>query len=233
MTFAPLLEAALEGTLRRSPPSVLPESSQEEPAELRLLRGAAYAGIRRLAGQVPGVDDTGVQLDPCPIETSPEAPAASVRRLLELMLNRRDLLPEWLELARARGVHLPPAVLPDVLDHVREVPSLQVSLQHVGGQRMAWLAMQNPTWSFAAPFDPLDRFLNGDLDERRRALRVLRRQDPRMRASCSSSRGPAKARRRVWRSCRSWPSAFRSRTSHCSSARCATAARTYARRRWD
>ena len=42
---------------------------------------------------------------------------------------------------------------------------------------MAWLAMQNPTWSFAAPFDPLDRFLNGDLDERRRALRVLRRQD--------------------------------------------------------
>jgi Family of unknown function (DUF5691) len=176
VTFAPLLEAALEGTLRRSPPAALP-ASDDDPAELRLLRGAAYEGIRRLAGHVPGVDDTAVQVDPCPTETSPAAPAASVRRLLEVMLNRRDLLPEWLELARARGVHLPPAVLADVLEHMRELPHLHALLPHVGGQRMAWLAMQNPAWSFVAPFDPLDRFQNGDVDERRRALRVLRSQD--------------------------------------------------------
>jgi hypothetical protein len=170
VTFSSLLEAALEGTLRRAPPSVVAEL-EGEAAELRLLRGAAFVGVRRLAGRLPGVAEQSF-LEPCPTETSLQASAASARRLLELFVDRRDLVPEWLDLARARGVHLPHAILPDVLEHLRELPRWRDALQEIGGERLAWLATRNPAWSFAAPFDPLDRFLHGDVEERRRALRV-------------------------------------------------------------
>jgi len=178
VSFPELLEAALEGTLRHSPPSVLPEA-EAGPAELRLLRAAAFEGMRRLAGRQPQVQDQRAALEPSPPETKPEANAASAQRLLDLLARRRDLVPEWFELARARGVRLPAVVLPDVLDQIADQPHLHDAVKDVGGERLAWLAARNVAWSFAASFDPVDRFVNGDVDERRRALRWLRRTDPR------------------------------------------------------
>ena len=95
MSFPELLDAALVGTIRRDPPAVLPALGNLAP-ESRLLRGAGYEGLRRLAGRPARAPaGAGARPTPCPPETLPEvAPAAAARRR-EIRVRCPEHRAEW------------------------------------------------------------------------------------------------------------------------------------------
>jgi hypothetical protein len=180
VSFPELLDAALAGTARRDPPAALPALESLAP-ESRLLRGAGYEGLRRLAGRAaPEGAETDPRPVPCPPETLPEVSPGAAARLREILARCPEHLAEWLGLCQASGRRLPAVLLPELLDYARghpDVLDLLDLLPPVGGERLRWLAAQNPAWEFLAPGDPLATFETGRRDQRVRALRTLRRQD--------------------------------------------------------
>jgi hypothetical protein len=182
MSFGALLDAALAGTVRQLPPSVLADSTQLPP-EARLLRSATYEGLRRLAGRRLDRQADDLQLlDPCPPETRPEVPAAAAARLAEILTDRPEVLTEWLTLAVAHGARVPHALLPDLLDYAAlSAAHVEDLVIQVGGERLGWLAALNDDsdWQFAAACDPEERLALGTRAQRAHALRIIRRQDPR------------------------------------------------------
>jgi hypothetical protein len=178
VSFPRLLEAALAGTLRQDPPDVLP-GRPGLAAEARLLQGASFEGLRRLAGRPLERVEGLATSEPAPPEVRAEIGGRATARLGELLEWRRDLLPEWFELVAARNLRLPHVVLPDVLEYGRGVRDRERELLlAVGGTRLAWLARQHPDWQFAAYADPAEQFAVGGPDERVSGLRRVRRQDP-------------------------------------------------------
>jgi hypothetical protein len=175
MSFASLLDAALAGTQRQDPP-IEADALANVSREARLLRGASIQGMRRLAGQrAPGsVVRSG---PPAPADSLPVPPAAAAARIGQLIY-RRDLLVEWLEIAKARGFRLPHASLVDLLEVGREDPEIAELVELLGGERVGWLAAQNPAWSFAARIEPESAYSDGAPQVRIRALRSIRRADP-------------------------------------------------------
>jgi hypothetical protein len=109
-----------------------------------------------------------------------------------------DLLPEALELLRARGLRLRYHLLPDVLP--ARTAELRAALRPVLGERGRWLAGFNPTWVWAA--DPLSAateslWQTGKIEYRLDLLAAQRRVDPaggraRLEASFSSDRSEAR-----------------------------------------
>lgn len=186
MSFPKLLDAALAGTQRQEPPAAV-DSLADASRESRLLRGASIEGLRRLAGQrlVGSAVETGT---PAPPEIFAVPPPAAVARLAALIEHGDDLLVEWLELARARGYRVPHLWLVDLLDIAREDRRVLSLLEALGGERAAWLGVQNPAWAFAARIDPFEAFFEGTPEQRARALRLIRGSEPaRARAMLSES----------------------------------------------
>jgi Family of unknown function (DUF5691) len=176
MSFAGLLDAAIAGAHRVDPPAVF-EGLSDEPPERRLLQGASFEGLRRLAGRRLDRADA-ARVAACPPEVLPEAPAAASGRLVEILSHRRDLLAEWLTLAETGGYRVPHWLLVDLLEVGRSQAELAELIQPVGGERGAWLASQNEAWAFAARVDPEEAFSTGGRAERRRALEMLRHSYP-------------------------------------------------------
>jgi hypothetical protein len=180
MGFAELLDAALAGTVRHDPPAALPGLA-DRGREERLLRGASFEGLRRLAGRpLERVPDVAVT-EPAPMDTRPEVPPAAAARLADILDDRRELLAEWLALAAVGRLRVPYELLPELLEHARADPGLATRVAAVGGTRLAWLAAQNPAWSFAAPGDSADEATletmlhEGDRRVRATAVRLLAR----------------------------------------------------------
>src|SRR5690348_8859098 len=98
MSFPKLLEVALTGTLRQEPPAAF-ESDTLLSAESRVLRGASYEGVRRLAGRAVERIHEHVPTEPARPEVLAEVPAAAAARLPEILETWPQLLPEWLHLA--------------------------------------------------------------------------------------------------------------------------------------
>jgi hypothetical protein len=180
MSFPRLLEVALAGTLRQEPPEMITDH-ESASAETRLLRGASYEGLRRLAGRPLETPDVAVRVEPAPLDTVPEIPPAAAIRLREILdESGQASLDEWLSLAAERHMRVPALSIPDLLEYVRieRDADLDDLLAQVGGERLAWVARLNPDWQFAAYADPEQQLALGPPHERVNALRRIRRQDP-------------------------------------------------------
>jgi Family of unknown function (DUF5691) len=167
MSFLTVLDAAVAGT----------QSNPAAASETALLGDAAYEGLRRLAGrqlECVGAAPPAV----CPVEWLAEIPPAARARLLELLEDRQELLPEWLRLVADRRMRIPFDALPEMLEYARTNAEMQALVAQVGGERLAWLAAHNPEWWFAAAMDAEERFAVGSRDERIVALRQIRARDP-------------------------------------------------------
>jgi hypothetical protein len=156
-----LASAALVGTGRRPSPSVAdvdlhgfstPRTRVDARPEEVALDAAALGGALRRAGRVPA---TGTDLVPAaPPEQLPEAPARA-RQLFDLLLNQpptdavstEALLLHWLATCREAGCRVPHQLLPALLARATS-KALRVQVPPVIGERGAWLAMQNPDWSW-------------------------------------------------------------------------------------
>ena len=118
-----LLDVAMAGTQRREIPGALP-AFDNLPPESRLLRGASYEGLRRLAGRPPDPVENVIAVEPCGPETRPGVPALAGARLVEILTDRPGLLLEWLGLAAGGGWRISHDCLPDVLDYARSHPDV-------------------------------------------------------------------------------------------------------------
>jgi hypothetical protein len=166
------LASALAGTARR------PLTGAGGDPERALLSSVAALAVRRLAGWAPprSALPAGV---PCPAEERRTVASAAALRL-DAMLggDHAELLPEWLALAGAGGLVVPPRLLPALLAHAESHAQVREAVLEVIGRRGRWLAARVPGWAFAALGDLEAAFETGTRTARTAALRELRRQDP-------------------------------------------------------
>ncbi|KIH96563.1 hypothetical protein LP52_24330 [Streptomonospora alba] len=140
------------GTARRTvpAPSGIPHLDRGDPART-LLDRAALAAVRARAGRLPTrfePDDPG-GFEPAPPESAPLPPEGAARRLADLLDEDSALLLEWLELARCRGVRVPPESLPALLDRcARDTRRMAPALLAVAGRRGLWLAGFDSRWGY-------------------------------------------------------------------------------------
>ncbi|WP_238696576.1 DUF5691 domain-containing protein [Streptomyces sp. E5N298] len=158
-----LVTAALLGTDRRTPPGL----ERGPGAAAALLDAAAAETVRRRAGLRPA--RAARRPDPAPEDPRPPLPDAAARRLTMLLTDRpgtagggrrgsapdlRELLPQWLATANARGFAAPPQALPALLDAARGRTDLRPAALKFAGPRALWLARLNPDWRFAPRATP-------------------------------------------------------------------------------
>ncbi len=112
----------------------------------RLLDQAALLTVRRRAGRMP---EAAEPIAPAPAETTRPVPGAATRRLRRMLSGERAwLLPEWLDAAARNGRHVPPSLLPELLDRARADRALRPHLARAAGRRGVWLAMRNVDWAY-------------------------------------------------------------------------------------
>src|SRR5580693_2920037 len=182
-----LVAASLIGTERSVVPAVgipgLPPAEDDpgDPAAVLLDRAALLTAARR-AGRRP---DRAEPPPVCAPDPRPTVSPAAARRLRRLISGEHpDLLTEWLAAAVARGLRLPPELLPALLDRARRGrpadPGLPRLLAQAGGPRARWLAGLNPDWEHAAeePSTDDETWRLGDARQRRGYLASLLARDP-------------------------------------------------------
>ena len=186
-TWRDLVTASLIGTERTPVPAAsipgLPPGQDDtgDPAAVLLDRAALLTAARR-AGRRPD------RTEPLPVcEPDPRpvvSPAAAIRLARILGGEYPDLLTEWLTAAVARGLRLPPRLLPALLDRARRArpadPGLPRLLAEAGGPRARWLARLNPDWEHAVeePSTDDETWRLGQARQRRGYLASLSARDP-------------------------------------------------------
>ncbi|MEM7353146.1 MAG: DUF5691 domain-containing protein [Acidobacteriota bacterium] len=158
------------------------EQRVEESPERKVLTRAAVLAPYEAAGRRSLAWPDHALPAACEPESTPlcsTAAAAVLRRLLD---EQKALLPEWLELAAARGVRVPAVLLPRLLSGGRPQGEPLNQLIRAVGRRGLWLAAQNEAWSYlaAGAADELDDNIwqEGRLAERKGYLEALRGRHP-------------------------------------------------------
>jgi len=186
-TWRDLVTASLIGTERSVVPAVaIPglhpaDDDRGDPAAVLLDRAALLTAARR-AGRRP---DHAEALPVCAPDPRPAVSPAAARRLRRLISGEHpDLLTEWLTAAVARGLRLPPQLLPALLDRARRTrpadQGLPRLLAEAGGPRARWLAGLNPDWEHAVEEPSADdqTWRLGEPRQRRGYLTSLLTRDP-------------------------------------------------------
>jgi hypothetical protein len=186
-TWRDLVTASLIGTERSVVPAVaIPglhpaDDDPGDPAVVLLDRAALLTAARR-AGRRP---DCAEALPVCAPDPRPAVSPAAARRLRRLVSGEHpDLLTEWLTAAVARGLRLPPQLLPALLDRARRTrpadQGLPRLLAEAGGPRARWLAGLNPDWEHAVEDLLADdqTWRLGEARQRRGYLASLLTRDP-------------------------------------------------------
>jgi uncharacterized protein DUF5691 len=167
------------------------------PEELAL-DAAALGGALRRAGRLAA---TAAAVPPAAPERLPEAPPRAAQ-LLELLLEQSPtdrggteaLLVHWCTTCSETGHRVPHRLLPGLLARATST-GLRRQVATVAGERGAWLAEQNPDWSWmeqarqadpaaraetTEPASPIDvhEWALSDTDLRISRLKTLRKRDP-------------------------------------------------------
>ncbi|MFC6750249.1 DUF5691 domain-containing protein [Deinococcus aquaticus] len=145
------LVGATRGTLPTPGPDPLGQATAQitrPDAEGTLLARAALHALAHAAGRLPDPASDSLPT-PAPAETLPEVPERAARHL-PLVIGTPHLS-EWLTLCAQAGWRVPPARLPELLDHASNDGRLRPLLTPVLGERGRWLARFNPAWAFTPP----------------------------------------------------------------------------------
>jgi hypothetical protein len=157
------------------------EDDTGDPAAVLLDRAALLTAARRAGRRSARAEPLPV----CEPDPRPAVNPAAGRRLAR-MLNGEypELLTEWLTAVAARGLRLPPHLLPTLLDRARRALPVDAGLPRLlaeaGGPRARWLAVLSPDWEHAVEEPAIDhetwRF--GDARQRRGYLTSVLARDP-------------------------------------------------------
>lgn len=181
MSWDELVAAALIGTDRRpveagappGSPDALAATLSGRGAEDRLLAAAAAWTVARRAGARAGEAKA---VGPAEEDARPLCSSAAAARL-ELLLEVRELVDEWLGLAERAGVRPPPELAPELLDYAEGRPERQAAVLRAVGPLAPWLAAREPRWDYALAADD-GVWTTGTPDQRHALLRRRRREDP-------------------------------------------------------
>ncbi len=188
-----LVRQALLGTTRQYqglPPvdaALTPvwRSLAEKPPPEQLLDAAALSSEYLRAGWLPECAPDSPT--PCEPESLPCCSTGAAELLARVLSGEseeyREILREWLILAREGGRRLPFEYLPELLDRGARQPRLAPLLGPVIGRRGFWLAAQNPRWDYLPKSgdygpDTIETWETGNQASRLAWLRQCRQHDP-------------------------------------------------------
>jgi hypothetical protein len=152
----------------------------ETPAAL--LARAAVAGVRARAGRRCRAEVEAVEA--CPADARAAATASQAATLERLLASSEGaLIDEWCVLALGRGVRVPEAVVPVLLDWWARQPSRSAAVFEATGACGAWLAGLRAEWrrpvaGSEIPADAEEAWQTGSAAERAALLATVRRVDP-------------------------------------------------------
>lgn len=110
-----------------------------------LLSRAAVAQARARAGRAPVAGAAPVT--PCPEDARPTAMANQAAFLERSLVDREfNVIDEWCGRANARGVRVPPSLVPALLDWWAAQSRRSPAVMHATGACGVWLASLNPRW---------------------------------------------------------------------------------------
>ncbi len=152
-------------------------SSEESSAEANLLTQALAASCFLKAATEPK-EDARLLPEASKPDTKPEMPKEAQLYLKQMLKGYNNrFLEDFLAAVVALGYRLPHLFLADLLDLAKSRTSIRGLLRDCMDERGLWLCQQNSNWSFLTTKDPKEQFELGGLEERKQALRSLRRQD--------------------------------------------------------
>ncbi|MEV4217694.1 DUF5691 domain-containing protein [Nonomuraea sp. NPDC049725] len=185
-------EAPAAGRHAPAPAPVRPATEEEGQS---LIGRAADEG--EAAGGQPAPEEQGVVGRPAPEKgqpvpmqqaaIGPPAPEeeqavigrAAAGRLVRIMGGeQRRLLGEWLEAAAATGRRVPPAVLPELLEHGLSDRSIRAHIGRLAGRRGRWLAERAERWAYLLEEPTGETWELGSAADRLAYLRRLRAAEP-------------------------------------------------------
>lgn len=176
-----ILHTAVAGTDRQPLPDdvarflhIAPELTGPQAA----VQALATANLLRKAGHMLAEAP-----DPLPPPCSPEKSPLCRKSAVHILLNMLDqalfqeALPEFFDLLGRSGKHLPPEIIPPVLNFFARQKSLPHSVPAALGPTGAWLARQHPHWAPLYTPDEPD-WDTGRFSERLHLLYAARRKHP-------------------------------------------------------
>lgn len=155
----------------------------KQDGEERFLQMAAILTQYEVAGRIPEALPISADLHetkPAPLEFVPSVTDSAAALLRQLIVEfDLKLIIEWLTYAAKYALHLPPEILPLLLDRARKERALATALSPCLGERGRWLLMLNPSWQSTA-FESVDeeRWQIGNAEERMAYLFALREAAP-------------------------------------------------------
>ncbi len=182
-----IVNTAILGTDKKSlNASELPESigrwteqfQTETNKETAFLKTTALAFNFRQCGTITA-DKSDVQLAACEDETLPYCSAHMIQLIGRILdEDHLPLLQLWLEECHKDKQLVKPQQLPILLQKAKQHASIQSLVMQCGGKRAEWLSTLNPEWTFEADSENLEEtWLNGKLDNRKKALAEIRKTD--------------------------------------------------------
>ncbi|HEX7862752.1 MAG TPA: DUF5691 domain-containing protein [Verrucomicrobiae bacterium] len=193
VSFQTLVQVALLGTERQSPPEIsagptslgqLQQQAVSPNREQTLLSLAALTGVHERIGSVPP-SEAKPAVELAPAENAARATdhaAGFLHRLLngDFSSIAQDLIIEWLRLAERSNQLVPPQLLPMLLDAGAEKSELRESFGRTIGERGSWLSKLNGRWHYVHQAVAADesKWETGELAERVGLLAQLRRTNP-------------------------------------------------------
>jgi hypothetical protein len=181
------LSIALIGTSRGGADVPLPPVATDAAARLpptsperTLLNRAIMLFACQACGAKPASAE-GEWEPPCKPDVHPPCSPRAGDILHDLLAdNSRDLLSEWLQLARAAGKRPPHRLLPTLLDYAAKHAKYREAIAAIVDRRGEWLVAQNPEWQFAASADedPEQVWETGTHAQRLSIFQSLRRTEP-------------------------------------------------------
>ena len=128
-----------------------------------------------------------VNLEPCRPEHLPEAPAAALSMLNQLIDDLSPVgqifLARWFDLCREGGYRLSRHSIPRLLEKLKDKEALREKLLTCGGEALPWLVKVNPDWHMyfaprkAEAAELIKLFEEGSPTERLESLKLLRSLD--------------------------------------------------------
>ncbi|MDT8305483.1 MAG: DUF5691 domain-containing protein [Anaerolineae bacterium] len=164
------------------PPAALGEllGQVEGPPEAQILLLAGALSLQEMAGRQPAKG-----VEPLPATSAPDdrprAPEAAARYLLQMLGGEhKEVLPEWLAAAHARGQRPPEELLPYLLDLGLKRAELRPLLFPLLGPRAIWLAEQAGmgSWAYFRLDDVESVWQQAESPVRAALLAHLRWRDP-------------------------------------------------------
>ncbi|MEU4577588.1 DUF5691 domain-containing protein [Nonomuraea sp. NPDC023979] len=173
----PAPEAPTSGSLTpgRSVPEA-PAAGRPAPAHAPVRPATEEEGQSLIGRAADEGEAAGGQ--PVPEEQAVIGRAAAGRLVRIMGGEQRRLLGEWLEAAAATGRRVPPAVLPELLEHGLSDRSIRAHIGRLAGRRGRWLAERAERWAYLLEEPTGETWELGSAADRLAYLRRLRAAEP-------------------------------------------------------